>query len=195
VADPRHSRSKLRRLANEETARARRLASNPALRIVVLSDLPPIETDKSGGQWLADLRQAMADALEKQGHGKIKPEQINPFEAEPCAAAILIGTHDELREIQARLGDTRAMATTTAGDVRTVVDATEKIVERELPNLHGKCDGLAERMAELEDRIPAPDPLEGDGGVVELLRGQIAELERRLDELEGPAPKAAGGGS
>lgn len=176
------SRSKLKRLANEEAARARRLLA-PGMRLVCLADLPGVETPMTGGQWLANLRKAMAEVLAKQGH-VIKPDKINPFEAEPCAVAVLIGTVDELAELRARIKNVADWSRGVVGDVATATAALEKIVEQELPHLNGKYDGLRTRVDELEDAIPLKDPLEGDSGSLEYLRGKVAELESKLEALE-----------
>jgi hypothetical protein len=153
------------------------------MRLVCLADLPGVETPMTGGEWLANLRTAMADVLAKQGH-HIQPDKINPFEAEPCAVAVLIGTVDEIAELRGRINNVAELSRGVVGDVATVTAAVEKIVERELPTLNGKYDGLRERLTELEDAIPLKDPLEGDNGSLEYLRGKVSELESKLEALE-----------
>lgn len=176
------SRSKMKRLANEEAARARRLAQ-PGMRLVCLADLPPFETPMTGGGWITSLRESMAEVLAKQGR-VIKADNINPFEAEPCAVAVLIGTVDELTELRGRINNVADWSRGVVGDVATATAALEKIVEQELPHLNGKYDGLRTRLDELEDVIPLKDPLEGDSGSLEYLRGKVAELESKLEALE-----------
>jgi hypothetical protein len=136
---------------------------DPKLRIVALSDLPPMETRLTGGEWVAQLRASMAETLGKQGH-HIEAENINPFEAEPCAVAVLIAAFDELDALHAEVRKTKAISVGALGELRTVVDALNKLLDTTAPAIHDQIDTLARRVEEIEERLPNPtfDPTADD---------------------------------
>jgi len=132
-------------------------------RFVKLGDLPPIKTDLTAGQWLAELRRAMSETMLQQRGQHIEPDKIDPFQAEPCAVAVLFAARDELDIVDRRLKDVEAQAgkldyldESRRRDDRVLRDSFKKLLEETLPELVGRIERLERENSELRELVPIP---------------------------------------
>jgi hypothetical protein len=146
----------------ERREEARKLALG-GFRFVKLGDIPPIKTDLTAGQWLHELQRAMADTMLKQHGQLIEPAKIDPFQAEPCAVAVLFAARDELDTVDRRLKDVEALAgkldylgESRRADERVVRETLKKLLEETLPELHGRIERLERENTELRELVALP---------------------------------------
>ena len=139
-------------------------------RFVKLGDLPPIKTDLTAGQWLAELRRAMSETMLKQRGQVIEADKIDPFQAEPCAVAVLFAARDELDTVDRRLKDVEAavgkldyLDQSRRGDERVLQQSVKKLLEETFPELVGRIERLKRENSELRELVPLPVLESGEG--------------------------------
>ena len=146
--------------------------SQASFRILKLADIPPVKTDKTAGEWITDLVNKTAAEFKKQGMKF--PTDFNPFQAEPMAAAVLIGTVDDLEALRTQMGEIAKSVEESAVSGMGLANELASMAEAQGQSNQAHEQSFRELRQEFEDQIyHVKKPLMTE---IEALRREIAEL-------------------